>query len=347
MNVKVYDFSFHLSWKILSVISRIDRFDASWTSVERIEGRNLPQLRHIATIQSVGASTRIEGSKLTDEEVADLLNNIGISKIEDRDSQEVAGYFNVLDTIVDAYKAIVISENNIKNLHNQLLKYSSKDTWHQGSYKQHTNAVEASFPDGSKKIIFKTTDPGFATEDAMRRLIEWYSMETEVHPLIICATFVYEFVSIHPFQDGNGRLSRLLTTLTLLQKGYKWIQYVSFEHEIENRKKDYYISLRNCQAQRPNEDITEWIEFFLGSLVNVQVKLEQKLALSEQQNHLSGKDKMVYIYILNHPDCKSGDIVSVLNISKPTVKRILSALTNKQLIVKKGRGAGITYNASG
>ena len=347
MNAKVYDFRLHLSWKILSVISRIDRFDASWTSIERIEGSNLRQLRHIATIQSVGASTRIEGSKMTDEEVADLLSNIGISKIEDRDSQEVVGYFNVLDTIVDSYEAIVISENNIKNLHNQLLKYSSKDTWHRGDYKQHINAVEASFPDGSKKIIFKTTDPGFATEDSMRRLIEWYSMETEVHPLIICAVFVYEFVSIHPFQDGNGRLSRLLTTLTLLQKGYKWIQYVSFEHEIENRKKDYYISLRSCQAQRPNEDITDWIEFFLESLVNVQSKLEQKLASSEQHKHLSGKEKMVYIYIMNHADCKSGNIVSELNISKPTVKRILSELIDKQLIVKKGRGAGITYTVPG
>ncbi|MEI6412558.1 MAG: Fic family protein [Bacteroidota bacterium] len=345
MKAKVYDFSLQLSWKILSVISRIDRFDASWTSIERLESGNLRQLRHIATIQSVGASTRIEGSKMSDEEVAELLNNIGLSKIEDRDSQEVVGYFNVLDTIVDSFDAIAISESNIKNLHNQLLKYSSKDSWHRGDFKQHVNAVEASFPDGSKKIIFKTTDPGFATEDAMRRLIDWYSMSTEVHPLIVCAAFVYEFVSIHPFQDGNGRLSRLLTTLLLMQKGYKWIQYVSFEHEIENRKKDYYVSLRSCQAQRPNEDITDWIEFFLESLLNVQFKLEQKLALSEQQTHDSTKEKMVYSFIVNHAGCKSSDIVSGLNISKPTVKRILSDLIDKQLIVKYGRGAGVTYIA--
>ncbi|MBV6443650.1 MAG: hypothetical protein EPGJADBJ_05433 [Saprospiraceae bacterium] len=169
MNAKVYDFNLRLSWKILSVISRIDRFDASWAAIERLEGGNLRQLRHIATIQSVGASTRIEGSKMTDEEVANLLISIGISKIEDRDSQEVVGYFNVLDTIVDSHEAIIVSENNIKNLHNQLLKFSAKDTWHRGDYKQHVNAVEASFPDGSKKIIFKTTEPGFPTEDAMRR----------------------------------------------------------------------------------------------------------------------------------------------------------------------------------
>jgi Fic family protein len=171
-------------------------------------------------------------------------------------------------------------------------------------------------------------------------------METEVHPLIACAALVYEFVSIHPFQDGNGRLSRLLTTLSLLQKGYNWIQYVSFEHEIENRKKEYYISLRTCQAQRPNEDITEWIEFFLKSLLNVQSKLEQKLAVSEQQSNLSTKEKMIYSYILNHPGCKSSEVVAELNITKPTVKRVLSDLIDKKLIVRYGRGAGITYTAT-
>lgn len=346
MKARVYNFSLKLTWKILNIISRIDRFDASWASLERLEGGNLRQLRHIATIQSVGASTRIEGSKMSDEDVAKLLDDIGISKIEDRDAQEVVGYFNMLDTIVDSFDAIVISEANIKNIHNQLLKYSSKDSWHRGDYKQHINAVEASFPDGSKRIIFRTTDPGFATGDAMRRLIDWYSTKTEVHPLIVCAAFVYEFVSIHPFQDGNGRLSRLLTTLSLLQKGYNWIQYVSFEHEIENRKKEYYISLRTCQAQRPNEDITEWIEFFLESLLNVQSKLEQKLAVSEQQSHLSTKEKMVYSYILNYPGCKSSEVVARLNITKPTVKRILSDLIDKKLIVRYGRGAGITYTVT-
>jgi Fic family protein len=345
MKAKVYAFSLNLNWEMLSVISRIDRFDASWASIERLEGKMLRQLRHIATIQSVGASTRIEGSKMSDEDVAKLLNNIGISKIEDRDSQEVVGYFNMLDVIVESFDNIVVSETNIKNLHNQLLKYSSKDSWHRGDYKQHINAVEANFPDGSKKIIFRTTDPGFATEDAMRRLIDWYGIKTEVHPLIVCAAFVYEFLSIHPFQDGNGRLSRLLTTLLLLQKGYKWIQYVSFEHEIESRKKDYYISLRTCQAQRPNEDITEWIEFFLESLLNVQSKLEHKLELSEQQVTLSTKEKMIYSYIVNYPGCRSSDMVTGLDITKPTVKRILSDLMDKELIVRQGHGAGITYTA--
>ncbi len=347
MKVKVYHFNLKLSWKILRALSQIDRFDASWSSVERLEGKSLKQLKNIATIQSVGASTRIEGSKMTDEAVKELLSNINISKIEDRDSQEVVGYFNVLDKISDSFREINLTENNLKNLHNQLLKYSTKDAWHRGEYKQHVNAVEANFPDGTKKIIFRTTEPGIATNDAMREVVEWYKREKEVHPLISCAAFVYEFVSIHPFQDGNGRLSRLLTTLLLLKSDYKWIEYVSFEQEIENRKKDYYISLRSCQAQRPNEDVTEWIDFFLESLLNVQYKLEKKLELTSHESTLSPKEKMVYSYIINNPGCKSGEIAEKLNIPKPTVKRILTDFISKNLISKFGQGAGTNYTVGG
>jgi len=210
MKEQVYNFDLGLNWKLLGIISQIDRFDASWSTIEKTEGQSLKQLKSVATIKSVGASTRIEGSKMTDEEVEQLLNDIDISKIEDRDSQEVVGYFNVMDLISDSYAGIEVKESDLKNLHNQLLKYSKKDDWHRGNYKQHSNAVEANFPDGSRQIIFRTTEPGFPTQDAMRDLIDWFHQESEVHPLIKSAAFVYEFLSIHPFQDGNGRLSRLL-----------------------------------------------------------------------------------------------------------------------------------------
>ena len=343
MKEKVYNFGLGLDWRLLRIISQIDRFDASWSTIEKREGQSLKQLKSIATIRSVGASTRIEGSKMNDREVETLLNSININKIEDRDSQEVVGYFNVLDLITESYNQIDISENNIKNLHNQLLRYSEKDEWHRGQYKQHTNAVEAKFPDGTSQIIFKTTDPGFPTEAAMRQLMDWYNKEAEVHPLIKSAAFAYDFVSIHPFQDGNGRLSRLLTTLSLMKLGYHWIQYVSLEHEIENRKKDYYRTLRSCQAQRPNEDITEWINFFLESLVNVQQKLEDKLKVSGIESQLSPREKSIYTYIGNHPGCKSGEIASNLNIPNPTVKRILSEMVAKNLIETYGKGAGTNY----
>jgi len=343
MKERVFGFELNLDWNVLRTISQIDRFDASWSSIEKIEGQSLKHLKTVATIQSVGASTRIEGSKMSDKKVEELLNKIDISKIEDRDSQEVVGYFNVLDLISDSHGNIEIQESTIKNLHNLLLRYSKKDEWHRGNYKQHTNAVQATFPDGTKQIIFRTTEPGFPTEIAVKSLVDWYNVEKEVHPLISCAAFIYDFLSIHPFQDGNGRLSRLITTLLLLKSGYKWIEYVSLEHEIENNKKSYYRALRSSQAQRPNEDISDWVDFFLQSLINVQFKLQKKLEMSGIESSLSPKQKEVLAFIANNAGCKSGEIAIKLNSSKPTIKRIIRVLSDKGLIIKHGKGAGTNY----
>jgi len=344
MENKVYIFKIDINWDLIGLISKIDRFDASWSSIEKREGQSLKQLKSISTIRSVGASTRIEGSKMSDAEVDVLLKNIDITKLEDRDSQEVVGYFDTLDIITESYQDINITESSIKNLHNILLKHSKKDSWHKGDYKQHSNAVEANYPDGTKRIIFETTEAGFPTEDAMRSLFKWYKTDKETHPLVKCASFCYEFVSIHPFQDGNGRLSRLIASLLLLKNGYKWIQYVSFEHEIDSKKEEYYRVLRNCQSQRPNENITEWISFFFNSLLNIQNQLLQKLESSGLQSQLSPKEKSILTFIGNHSGCKSGDIAKKLDIPNPTVKRILSNLIERNLIEKHGNGPGTNYS---
>src|SRR5690554_562678 len=184
MENRVYMFSLNIDWELIRLISQIDRFDASWTSIEKKEGQSLKQLKIIATVRSVGASTRIEGSKMSDEEVGVLLKEIDITKIVDRDSQEVVGYFGTLDLISESHKDIPITESSLKNLHNILLIYSKKDEWHKGDYKQHSNAVEAKFPDGTHQIVFQTTEAGLPTQDAMRSLIDWYSNDNETHPLV-------------------------------------------------------------------------------------------------------------------------------------------------------------------
>ncbi len=340
----VHTLQLNIDWKLISVLSKIDRFDAEWTTIEKKEGRSLKQLKSIATVRSVGASTRIEGSKMSDNEVDVLLKDLKVDKLTDRDSQEVAGYFDVLDTISESYKDIQISENSIKNLHNQLLKYSGKDSWHKGGYKQVSNSVEATLPDGTKYIVFQTTPPGIETEEAMRSLIEWYNSDTETHALVKSSVFCYEFVSIHPFQDGNGRLSRLLSTLLLLKNGYKWIQYVSFEHEIEHRKIAYYRELRNCQAQRPNENVSSWIDFYFDALSNIQSLLRTKLETEGAESQLSPKEKSILVLLSDNPGSKSGDISKKLNIPSPTVKRILAGLTSTGLIEKFGSGPGTNYS---
>ncbi len=341
---KVYTFKLDLDWSLLKVVSKIDRFDASWTRIEKREGQSLRQLKNIATIRSVGASTRIEGSKMSNEEVKTLLDSLEITKVEDRDAQEVLGYFEVIELILESFNEIEITESNIKNLHNILLKHSEKDYWHKGNYKEHSNAVEATLPDGTKQIIFQTTNAGYETEDAMRNLIEWYNTDDETHSLVKSAIFSYEFVSIHPFQDGNGRLSRLLATLLLLRNGYNWIQYVSFEHEIESRKNEYYLKLRECQSQRPNENISEWINFFFSALLNIQDQLIKKLEVKGTKSKLSPKEKSILLFVENNAGSKSGEIAKKLYIPSPTVKRILTKLLNDNLIEKYGIGEGTNYS---
>jgi len=341
----VHTFSLDIDWKLIRLVSQIDRFDASWTSIEKKEGQSLKQLKSIATVRSVGASTRIEGSKMSDDEVEVLLREIDITKIQDRDSQEVAGYFETHDLISESFMDISVTENSLKNLHKILMKFSEKDDWHKGDYKQLSNAVEAKLPDGTQQIIFKTTEPGFATQDAMRLLVNWYNNDNLTHPLVKCALFAYDFVSIHPFQDGNGRLSRLISTLLLLKNRYSWIQYVSFEHEIESRKTEYYRVLRSCQAKRPNEDVSVWVNFFLNALLNIQNQLLKKLESRGVETQLSPREKSILIFINNNAGCKSGDIAKKLGIPSPTVKRLLPNLIERNLIEKFGTGPGTNYSS--
>jgi Fic family protein len=341
MSKEIYNFTIELSWKDLEILRQVEKFEIHWSRFQQREKTSLNQLKTLATIQSIGSSTRIEGSKLSDKQVQTLLEKIDITQIEDRDSQEVVGYYNALDIITESPKELRLTESTVKNLHNVLLKICDKDDWHRGQYKQHSNAVQATFPDGSTQIIFKTTEPGFATDEEMKSLVNWMNTKDDINPIIKTAAFVYEFLSIHPFQDGNGRLSRLLTTLLLLQNGYDWVEYISFEHEIEKRKKKYYQALRNCQAKRPNEDITEWIEFFLESLRNLINKLNKKLEISESD--LSPKQKNVYIFICNNPEAKISKISEGCQVPRATLKRIITSLLKKELIEKNGKGAGTNY----
>ena len=342
---KIYNFDFDLNFDIVNLLNQIDRFDASWTTIEKLQGASLNHLKTLATIQSVGSSTRIEGSKLTDSQVKNLLDNIDISQLTDRDKQEVGGYFKALDLITSEFDDISVIEGDIKNLHNVLMKFSEKDTWHKGNYKKHSNAVQATFPDGSRQIIFKTAEPGFVTEDAMRSLVSWYHKKDNTPPLLKTAAFVYDFLSVHPFQYGNGRLSRLLTTLLLLKSGYFWIQYVSLEKEIEKNKKEYYNVLRRCQAQRPGEDISDWIEFFLKSLLNIQKKLEAKLEVSNSIEHLDLRQKNIYNFLTENPESKMKALQELLKLNRMTVYRLVNELVDMDLVTKKGKGAGTNYSA--
>jgi len=255
----------------LMMVAELDEFNGAWKQLAADEHQRLGDMRKAATIESIGASTRIEGSKMTDGDVSALLENMDGASLKSRDEQEVAGYAAVIKTIHDAWEAISITENHIKQLHGDLLRYADKDVRHRGAYKTLPNHIVAADAKGNTlSVVFKTTDP-FATPARMTELVDWYEREVEGenhHPIIITAVFIMVFLAIHPFQDGNGRLSRLLTTLMLMRQNYSFVPYVSLEGIIERDLGGYYSALRGTQTTLDGTpDWQPWLSFFLNSLV--------------------------------------------------------------------------------
>jgi Fic family protein len=333
----------------MQLIGLIDGFKGKWNVVEKRENRYLKELRKIATIESIGSSTRIEGTTLSDKEVQELLNNIKITKMQTRDEQEVIGYYEVLELIYDHYSDIKLSESYIKQLHRLLLKYSNKDERHRGGYKHLSNKVVATYPTGKQRTIFSTTEPALV-DGEMRELIEWTNIqvsEQNIHPLIVIAFFIYEFLSIHPFQDGNGRLSRLITTLCLLQNGYEFIQYISFENYIEKNKKEYYEALMSGQHNRnhKNERIDKWALFFLNSLKILSERLEQKYNVFKSKGgYLNDRQKRIKDFITNNQPVKVSDISNQFSEIQPsTIKKDLQYLREEQVLIMIGKGKGSVY----
>jgi Fic family protein len=342
-------FDFSTNQRVLQLIGYIDGFKGRWDIAEKQENRYLKELRKIATIESVGSSTRIEGATLTDQEVKDLLENISISNLKSRDEQEVIGYYEVLALIYDHYSDIKLSESYIKQLHQMLLKYSNKDERHRGSYKFLSNKVVATYPTGEQRTIFATTDPALVATE-MQELAEWTNEQLEqkaIHPLVVIGSFIYDFLSIHPFQDGNGRLSRLLTTLCLLQLNYSFIQYISFENHIELNKKAYYEALMNGQKNRgtANERIDLWLVFFLESLKTLTEKLEQKYDVFKSKGaYLNDRQKQIKAFITNNQPIKVSDLARQFpDITLSTLKKDLQYLRDEQVLTMIGKGKGSVY----
>ena len=274
--------------EILKLISELDEFKGQWRVMETLAPERLTSLRRIATIESVGSSTRIEGSKLSDAEVEKLLSGLKTNSFASRDEEEVAVYADAMEMIFDGYEAIASTENHIKQLHGVLLKYSSKDQDHRGEYKKVTNHVEAFDPDGkSLGVIFETATP-FETPGWMKDLVDWFTRAVEEeshHPLILSGIFIVVFLAIHPFKDGNGRLSRVLTTLLLLRAGYSHVPYSSMEGVIEQNKDSYYLALRRTQQtiRKEQQNWEAWLVFFLRTMAkqkdNLAARVKEEQAL--------------------------------------------------------------------
>jgi len=347
---KKLEFDFKTNQEILKRISKIDVFKSAWIGIEKKENRYLKELRQVATIQSIGSSTRIEGATMNDEEIQALLDSVKTIKFKSRDEQEVVGYYEAIDLVYSNFNNISLTENYIKQLHGILLKHSEKDVRHRGKYKSFPNKVVADYPGGQQKVIFSTTEPHLV-EKEIQEIIEWSNEQLEhanIHPLMILPLFVYEFLSIHPFQDGNGRLSRLLTTLLLLKHGYSFVPYISFENIIEHRKKGYYEALMMGQRYRysKKEKIDKWILFFLDCLLEMIDILNRKYDVyKDKGGYLNPRQKDVLEAIRLNQPVKFADIVAELpSYSLNTIKKDLVYLLNEHHIESIGRNKGTVYN---
>ena len=267
---------------LIKLIAEIDEFKGRWDALKNLSPDRLSALRKVATIESVGSSTRIEGAKLSDAQVEALLSNIQIRSFKTRDEQEVAGYAEAMDLVFEAFEDLRLTENHIRQLHQTLLRHSGKDERHRGSYKTLPNNVVAFDAGGNELgVIFETATP-FDTPRDMEELVAWTRkaiQEETYHPLLIIAVFIVVFLAIHPFQDGNGRLSRVLTTLLLMRAGYAYVPYASLERVIEDNKDLYYKALRRTQTTLKSAapDWTPWVGFFLRCLKKQKDVLARRL----------------------------------------------------------------------
>ena len=345
---KRLSFSPEVTHKIYALLSQLDELKGQWKMGANLSPQILGILKRSVIVTSSGASTRIEGARLTDEQVAKLLKGLKIQKIITRDEQEVAGYAELLTNVFDSYKKLKLSESTVKHFHSELLKYSEKDTRHRGGYKFGSNRVEARDTKGNLVgILFDPTPPHLVNKE-MNELLETtleLLNKKEIHPLLIIGNFIFEFLSIHPFQDGNGRTSRVLTNLLLLKNGYEYMPYVSHEKIVEDNKNEYYLALNKSQKtwKTRKEDISPWLLFFLDILLK-QTQLAIALLSKESvENLLSEKQLAVWNYLNEHEVVTPKNLRDDLKIVEPTVIQILNKFLEMKKIERIGRGRATRY----
>lgn len=328
--------------EIWSRTALIDELKGRWVSGATLNPQVLGRLKRSILIASTGASTRIEGARLSDEDVEKLMRGLSVVKFADRDRQEVKGYYELLSNVFESWDRLSLSEGTIRHFHKELLKYVDKDKLHRGEYKKSENKVHMIDAAGKSVGILFDTTPAYLTPKAMLELVEAARKafaEKRYHPLIIIGNFLVEFLLIHPFQDGNGRLSRVLTNLLLLKNGYEYVPYVSHEKLIEDNKADYYMALRKGQktmrGRKP--DISPWLEFFL-SVVYKQAEMAIQLLSKESIDKiLSPKQRVIWNYLQGVDEATSGEISTKTKVARPTVKQVL----NKLLVLKKIERMGL------
>ena len=338
-----------ITTEILMLIAGIDEFKGAWRALGTLAPDRLSALRRVATIESIGSSTRIEGSRLSDREVERLLSSLHIKTFATRDEQEVAGYAEVMELVFSSWQDIALTENHIKQLHRDLLTYSEKDAWHRGNYKTTTNSVVAFDEEGKSLGVVFATAPPFETPPLMTELITWFNEErstARLHPLLLIGIWAVVFLEIHPFQDGNGRISRVLTTLLLLQAGYAYVPYSSLESVIEHSKEAYYLALRQTQGtiRTSNPNWQPWLTFFLRALAEQVRRLNRKVEREKLVlATLPELSLQIVEFAREHGRITMGDAIRLTRGNRNTLKQHFRALVAQGHLDQHGAGRGVWY----
>jgi Fic family protein len=336
--------------EMLHLIAQLDETKGQWQALKTLAPERLRALRNSATIESIGSSTRIEGVKLSNVEVERLLASLNQTSFATRDEQEVAGYARVMERVFESWSDLALNENHLRQLHSDLLQFSVKDTRHRGEYKTHPHHVAAFGPDGKMLGIVFETSPPFDTPFEMRKLLDWHreaeAVPDQWHPLLRIGVFIVRFLAVHPFQDGDRRLSRVLTTLLLLQAGYAYVPYSSLESVIEANKEAYYLALRQTQTTLKEAEPAwhPWLLFFLRALKTQKDRLLSRLDAEQQAlATLTPLARSISELLAGHSRVSVASIVAATGASRNTVKATLTRMLQTGLIVRHGSGRAVHY----
>ena len=312
-----------LTWFLFRKLAEVERCVGQADFVIRHTGAvALDKLRNQNQLKCADADFRIDGGTHSHEEIRAWIQTADAGQMEGLFQQQAAGYYDVLAELYTHYQNMAVTENNIRTMHRYLMHYCARDE---------TLSDKITAPDKMAVLLNQ--------EKAMLQ-------SEEIPPLLIAANFVYVFLTVHPFTEGNEKMSRLLTTLLLLKYGYPFIQYVSLEHEIEKRKAEYSEILNRCKAGSHAENNEQWLIFFLDSLFHACKQLLQSFSsksISEPDLKLIPREQKILEYIKGAGVVQLRDIITVLDINVNTLKKDLHELVSSGYLNRKGKGRGTYY----
>lgn len=328
---------------IINLISKIHEYKGKQAYLLGVKQNVLDTLLNVAKIQSTSSSNKIEGIYTTDKRLKEIINQ----KLEpkNRNEEEIAGYRDVLKLIYENYNFIDINKNTILQLHRDLYKYNSYNFG--GKFKNSQNYIEETDEKGNKKIRFtplSSVETPIAIEELCKNYNEIVNNEM-CDLLVLIPIFILDFVSIHPFNDGNGRMSRLLTLLLLYKSDYQVGKYISIEKIIENTKESYYSSLEKSSINWHNNenDYSYFVEYYLGIILSAYSELDARINLVSDKK-MTAYNRISDIFIKNIiPIDKAFIIDKCPDLSETTVERILNKLLKEDKITKISSGRYTKY----